>query len=68
MSLPKWVHDAFGRSFECSDGEKLEQAFAIAWEALSTDGSGNTHAPNEGGCSTCQAMRRITDLGAGKEP
>lgn len=34
MSLPKWIHDAFGRSFECSDGEKLEQALEIAWEAL----------------------------------
>lgn len=34
MSLPKWIHDAFGRSFECSDGEKLEEALTIAVEAL----------------------------------
>ncbi len=33
-SLPKWIHDAFGRSFECSDGEKLENAFSIAYQAL----------------------------------
>lgn len=34
MSLPAWIHDAFGRSFECSDGEKLEEALIIAWEAM----------------------------------
>lgn len=32
--VPEWAHRVAGRSFECSDGERLEEALKIAWDAL----------------------------------
>ena len=56
--LPKWIHDAFGRSFECSDGEKLEEALSIAWEALEEYEIDLT----SNGKRATKALRRITEL------
>jgi len=66
-NLPEWIHNAFGRSFECSDGERLEQALAIAWEALDKTQLLLRCERIPGTVPMCEtlqdAMRRIEELG-----
>lgn len=63
--MPEWIHDACGRGFECTDGEKIEEALRIAWEALEHCEDHHNSGKSCYGCLTKakEAMERIRSFG-----